>query len=285
QCAAVIIATAASAGLLAWYVSGLPTAQPDFAMLWMGTQLANPYDQRALMAALNRGSEHAVAFMYPPSSLPILAPFAWAPFRSALVAWAVISGAAMAAVSRSKWSPLLILTPAVLWALPGGQTSVLLGSLLFGSLQLLSRRPMFSGVLLGIAVALKPQFALILPIAFLIERKWVALAAAGVTFFALCVASAVMFGLWQWPEWAHAVPAYLTLHADNPALRHNEIAFGLPLWLRGLCLIGGAWLTVRSLRNGDQLDAFVTSVGLALIASAHAMGYEFAMFAPAYFAL
>ena len=39
------------------------------------------------------------------------------------------------------------------------------------------------------------------------------------------------------------------------------------------------------LRNGDPLDAFVTSVGLALIASAHAMGYEFAMFAPAYFAL
>ena len=275
--------TAICAGFLAWFVSGLPTAHPDFAMLWTALRQAHPYDQEALRATLDWGP--TVAFPYPPSSLPIFAPFALLPFRVAITLWGAVSGAALGWASRTRWSPFLLLVPPVLWALPGGQTSVLLGSLLFCALLLMSKKPVVCGIILGFALALKPQLSIILPLSFLVDRRWTPLIAATATLGALIAISAGVFGLHQWVDWARAVPGFLQLHEMNPVLRRNEIAFGLPAWLRAAALIGGTWLTVLALRRGDPVEAFVTSIGSALIFSTHAMAYEFAMFAPAYLAL
>lgn len=280
-----VFLTATFAGLLAWFVSGRSTAHADFAMLWMALQQTSPYDQEALRETLNWGARYPVAFVHPPSSLPILGVFAQLPFRTAITAWAAVSGAALALASRSKWTPFLLLIPPVLWALPGGQTSVLMGSLLFGALLLLPRWPIASGLALGLALALKPQLAIVLPLAYLVERRWAPLIAAIVTFAALTAVSAIVFGPKQWIEWANSLPSFLALHEAHPILRRNEIAIGLPVWLRIVALVGGVWLTGQALRRSDPVEAFVILVGTALIVSVHAMGYEFAMIAPVYLTL
>ena len=274
------VLTAVLAGAFTWYISSLPTHRPDFAMMWTAMQQRNPYDQAAVNAALHWESRYPVAFIYPPTALPFFGLLGLLPMRVSLTLWAALSGAAMALASRSKWAPLLLLIPPVLWAIPGGQTSVLEGSILLGSLLLL-RRPVPSGVLLGIALSLKPQLALAFPLLLLIERRWEVLLAALPTVAAIGVMSALLYGPSQWVEWARSLPAFLSLHEANPLLRRNEIAPGLPVWIRGLALLAGAWAAARALRRGKPVEAFVLATCAGLVGSGHAMGYEFAMLAPA----
>jgi len=268
------------AGLLAWHVSGTAGAHPDFAMTWTAVQLPSPYDPARLNAVLNWGPRLEAAFAYPPTALPIYGALALLPMRLALAIWAAISGAAMGLASRWKWSPLLILLPAVLWALPGGQTPVLLGSLLLASL-LLVRNPALSGILVGIALCVKPQVALVVPLALLIDRRWAVVLWAGITFFAVALVSALIFGPWQWMDWFQSLPGFLKRLELNPFWRANEISFGLPVWIRAVALLAGGWLAARALRRDNPVEAFVIAAGTALIGSVHALGYEFAMFAPA----
>jgi Glycosyltransferase family 87 len=272
--------TALLAGYFVWYISSLPTHRPDFAMMWTGMQRANPYDQSALRAALSWESRYPVAFVYPPTALPIFGGLALLPMRTALTLWGVLSAAAMALASRSKWAPFLLLTPPVLWAIPGGQTSVLQGAVLLGCLLLL-RHPIVAGVLLGLALCLKPQLALAFLLLLLINRRWAVLAAAGATVAASALLSAILFGPMQWTEWLRTLPGFLSLHEGNSLLRRNEIAFGLPLWVRMIALVGGAWMAAKALRQGNLFEAYVLASAAGLIGSAHAMGYEFAIFAPA----
>ena len=277
---ATTVLTAALAGAFVWYVSSLPTHRPDFAMMWTAMQQRNPYDQAAVNAALHWESRYPVAFVYPPAALPFFGLLGLLPMRVALTLWAMLSGAAMALASRSKWAPFLLLFPCVLWAIPGGQTSVLQGSILLGSMLLLAQ-PVASGVLLGIAASLKPQLALAFPLLLLIDRRWGVLLAALVTVAVTAIVSAVLFGPSQWVEWARSLPAFLSLHEANPLLHRNEIAPGLPSWIRAFALLAGGWAGAKALRRGNAIEALVLAGCAGLIGSAHAMGYEFAMFAPA----
>ncbi len=274
------VLTAILAGAFTWYISSLPTHRPDFAMMWEAMRQANPYDRAALNAALHWESKFPVAFVYPPTAMPFFGALALLPMRVALALWAVLSAAAMALASRSKWAPLLLLTPPVLWAIPGGQTSVLQGAALLGALLLL-QRPLVAGLLLGIALSLKPQLALAFLLLLAIDRRWAAVIAAVLTVAVTAALSAIMFGPSQWMEWARSLPAFLSLHEAMPLLQRNEIAPGLPVWVRAIALLAGAWMAAMALRRANPVEAFAIAAGAGLIGSAHGMGYEFAMFAAA----
>ena len=275
---ATAVLTALLAGAFTWYISSLPTHRPDFAMMWQAMRQANPYDRAALNAALHWEAKYPVAFVYPPTAMPIFGALALLPMRAALTLWAVLSAGAMAVASRSKWGPLLLFTPPVLWAIPGGQTSVLQGAILLGALLLL-QRPVLAGVLLGAALALKPQLALPFALLLAIDRRWDVLIAAVLTVVIAAALSAVMFGPFQWVEWARSLPAFLSLHEAMPLLQRNEVAPGLPVWVRTIALLAGGWMAAMALRRANPVEAFVIAAGAGLIGSAHGMGYEFAMFA------
>lgn len=282
--AVIAAVTAVEAASMGWFVASIPSAHPDFVMLWTAARSPHPYDFDVLRSALHWEPTDLVAFVYPPSALPVFALFGLFSFRIALTLWAGLSGLALAFSSRSKLAPLLILTPPALWALPGGQTSVLLGSILFGAVLLLDRS-ILAGLLLGVAISLKPQLSIVLPLALLAVRKWDVLVVAITTFVAMTLLSAAVFGVDQWLAWIRTLPTFLLMHEASSILRRNEIAFGLPLWVRIAALGIGVWLTARGIEQEDYLQAFVSAVGSALIASSHAMGYEFAMFLPAFPAL
>lgn len=277
-----VVGTALIAGLLAWWVATLPTSRPDFAILWAAPQLPTPYDYSTVGRLLHWGIDDPPAtFVYPPSALPLFALFAEFEFAAALTGWAALSGAALALSSRSRWAPLLIFTPPVLWALPGGQTSVMMGALAFCALQSL-HRPRLGGVLLGVALSVKPQLVFLIPVALLLTRQWQVLVTAILTFAIMTLCSAFLFGWEQWIVWLTFLPDYLLLHENNPNLRSNEIAFGLAGWIRGLALIVGATLTWRAARHRDPVTVFVLATCTALVVSPHAMGYEFAVLSPVY---
>lgn len=277
---ATALLTALLAGAFTWYISSLPTHRPDFAMMWKAMQLSNPYDRTALNAALNWESKFPVAFVYPPTAMPIFELLGLLPMRVALTLWAVVSALAMALASRSKWTALLLITPAVLWAIPGGQTSVLQGSILLGAV-LLMQRPVAAGLLFGIALCLKPQLALAFPLLLAINRRWDVVLTTIATVAGITILSAAIFGAHQWLEWTKSLPAFLNLHESMRLLQRNEIAPGFPVWARALALLVGSWAAATALRRGNRVEAFVIAVGTGLLSSAHAMGYEFAMFAAA----
>lgn len=278
----VIVATAVMAGLLGWWVATLPTSRPDFAILWAAPQLPAPYDYSAVGRLLQWGGDDPPAtFVYPPSALPLFALFAEFELAAALTGWAALSGAALALSSRSRWAPLFIFTPPVLWALPGGQTSVMMGALAFGALKSL-HQPLLGGVLLGVALSVKPQLVFLIPVVLLLTGQWQVLVAAVLTFSLMTLGSALLFGWEQWIIWLTSLPDYLLLHENNPDLRSNEIAFGLAGWVRGFALIVGATLTWRAARDYDPVAVFVLAICTALIVSPHAMGYEFAVLSPVY---
>jgi hypothetical protein len=281
---AIIATSVLAASLSAWVIS-LPTAKPDFAILWGAMQVDRPYDPANVASYLGwRDGSPPATFVYAPSAIPIFAAFGQLSLGLAITLWGAVSGAALALSSRSPWAPLLLLAPAVLWALPGGQTTILVGALTFGGLQLL-HRPAIAGVLFGLGLSLKPQLVLLIPLALLLARQWRPLLATAATFLAMSLLSALLFGPELWISWLQSLPDFLALHEANNALRRNEIAFGLPAWLRALAVLACAILTARAIQRQNPVGAFVIAAGCALIASPHAMGYEFAVLAPAYICL
>lgn len=277
-----IAATTILAAMFAAWIASLPTSKPDFSILWGAVRVDEPYDPSALAAHLGWGPDEMPAtFVYPPSALPIIAVLGRFSLDLAVTVWAALSGAVLAWSSRSHWAPLLIFTPAMLWALPNGQTSVLMGALAFGGLQML-HRPSLAGVLFGLALSLKPQLVILIPLALLVTRHWHALIAATATFVVMTLVSALLFGPDLWVSWLRSLPEFLALHETNADLRRNEIAFGLPAWVRALAMLVGLFLTVRAMHRQDPAEAFVVAIGSALIISPHAMGYEFAALTPVY---
>jgi hypothetical protein len=140
--------------------------------------------------------------LYPPPALAILAPFALLPWTIAKVMWIA------ALFGLSWWSIVTFAEGAQEWALPVacflfifahlhtgislGQPSVLVCGLIF--LSLFTQQPLAAGLLLGIAVTLKPQLGigfLLLAAAQRQYRKVVAACALGlvVTGIALMLAS------------------------------------------------------------------------------------------------
>src|SRR5690606_15390422 len=110
---------------------------------------------------------------------------------------------------RAGWlaAPLLALIfPATAQCLISGQTGVAAAALLLGGALLLGRRPVLSGVLLGL-LSCKPQLALLLLPALACGGNWRTLVSAGATAAALIGVSLVVFGPGVWAAFIGDIPA------------------------------------------------------------------------------
>ena len=65
---------------------------------------------------------------------------------------------------------LVFAMPQVVLAIVLGQTTLWIGALLIWGVWLLRERPLLAGLLFGIAAAVKPQFAILIPVALLAGR-------------------------------------------------------------------------------------------------------------------
>jgi hypothetical protein len=266
----------------------------DFLAIWAGarTALSDPaliYDFAHVSAT--QGIPHILRpFIYPPSALPILAPFGAAPFWVAYPLWIALSGALFLWASRRVGAPWwLVLFPVITWVALCGQVTFLLAALAILGLAAPVRSPILAGVLLGIAVALKPQLLVFAPIALVAEGRWRTLWASGAAGLAIAALSAVVWGLDRWPEWFSALGRFTAeVIFPNPSMVADAITpyalltrLGLPgAWAYALALPAAmmVWTTFR--RSDDPAARLIVIFGAALLVAPYGMNYEAALLAP-----
>ncbi len=147
-------------------------------------------------------------YVSPPFMAAVYAPLAALPYALALASWTAISVACIVLSVRLLW-PLLprlhrfdrrmvlshvFVAPPVLYVLFGGQDSAVSLLLLAAGLRLLlGGQDLAAGALLGLGVY-KPQLFAIVPILFLVQRRWKALLGWGAVASGLTLISMMMVG-------------------------------------------------------------------------------------------
>ncbi|HET7817592.1 MAG TPA: glycosyltransferase family 87 protein [Sphingomicrobium sp.] len=200
----------------------------DFIAFWAAAKLALAGSPAA---AYDNGALHAVQaeavrftrpaaqmpFAYPPAFLALVLPFGWLSFPAALAAWVVVSLAAFVLAVRRMFprSGLLALAfPPVLVNAALGQNGFVTAALLVGGLALLPRRPLAAGLLLG-ALAVKPQLALLVPVALLAGSHWRAIAGAAASAAAVLLVGLAAFGPEATRAWLGQMPLYAEIAREG----------------------------------------------------------------------
>jgi len=270
----------------------------DWAPLWAAGRLAwsdpsSIYDF-ALVTEAQRpilGETVLRPFIYPPSALLIIAPFAWLPFYASFIAFIAITGAAFAREGfriGAHWG--LLAAPPVFLAALVGQTSFLVGALALAGLSQLRSKPALAGALLGVAAAIKPTLFILAPFALVAGGHWRSLIFAGGGGLCAIALSALCFGVEPWFAWFDAIPRFQALFLENETLVRTAVspyALGVRYgfesgWIIVVCgavALAGVIFTFRA--TDDVAARLVALFGGALLMTPYAMNYELALLAPA----
>lgn len=204
-------------------VVGYPLGR-DFINVWSGPQIAFGnkvsalFDLRGYHEAIGRLFGTPLPFHnwgYPLFTLPAFWPLAQLPYFWALTIWTTGLFAVFAAIVLGEVEParrrqallLLALTPACLINTIGGQNGFLSAALFLGGVLNIDRRPILSGVLIGL-LTFKPHLGILLPFALVALGAWRVIAAAVATALALFAVGTVIFGLDAWRDYFAVVGPY-----------------------------------------------------------------------------
>lgn len=138
----------------------------------------------------------------PPTFLLIATALATVPFLVSLAAWLAITlSLYLVTVRWIVGHPLGWLlaagSPATLATIAAGQNGFLTASLIGGTLGFMERRPVLSGICLGL-LTYKPQFGLLFPIVLVAARRWTVFWVAALTGMVFAVLSWVAYGSEAW---------------------------------------------------------------------------------------
>lgn len=262
---ALILATASAA--LVVTIAGFQSIGMDFAPLWQAASTPSiAYDARAISDML--GNSSLRPFAYPPTTLVLLSIFGLLPFPVAYCLWAICGFAVFSWASVKAGAPgWTMVFPPVLFTLQIGQASILVGGLILSGLLL---RDWQRGFLFGLAVSIKPQLCLFLPLALTPQG----LLAAGAVPAALSIVATLAFGHGIWAAWLASLGLLVDTVQSTPELERNMLQTSPFLFAIAAPIL---WLT----RNSDVRIRFGTLVGSSLVVSPYAMNYELAPLAPA----
>ena len=198
---------------------GIPT---DFVNVWSAgrlvldghPELAYDWDiQKAVqVAVLGQSYEGNFAWHYPPPFLFVAATLAHFPYAVAFLGWAAVSfmpylATMRAIVGRNFGFLLAAAFPVVFTNALVGQNGFLTASLIGGTLVLMPRWPVLSGICLGL-LSYKPQYGLLFPLVLIAASQWRVFCAAGVTAVLLAAASWLAFGTESWQAFVHWMPMF-----------------------------------------------------------------------------
>lgn len=190
----------------------------DFISYWAAAKLTlSGQPALAYDVAVHRAVEMTAApvegkmpFPYPPPALFLLWPFGLLPFLWATVAW-IVAGLLLYGwtVRRTHpgMLPLALAFPPLLISGIIGQNGWITASLFLGAMALLPTRPFVAGLLFG-CLAMKPQLAVLVPLALLAGREWRGVGGAIVGFAGLCLVSLAAFGIGAWQGFFDLLPLY-----------------------------------------------------------------------------
>jgi glycosyl transferase family 87 len=302
---AVFLAAAAFQGY--WLIDdqGRPIAY-DFVNVYAAGRLAleghaaSAYDwaihKQAEFQALGHAFDGYFGWHYPPTFLFAAAPLALLPLIPATLLWLALTLIAYVAAVRAiipvRAATLLALAfPGVIWNFSVGQNGFLTAALIGGSLMLIERRPVASGVLLGL-LTYKPQFGVLFPLALVLDGRWRVIGAAVATALALVAAAWLVFGADSWRAFIEWMPATNTAVFVDGRVGLNKLQtlFGLVRWFGGsmtlawvvhgmlvaLCLFVVALIWRRHPRFEIKAATLATA---ALLATPYLFIYDFVVLA------
>lgn len=173
----------------------------------------------ALRALL--GADHpAFNWSYPPSIMLLAAAFGKLGYLHALILWTLLTATlfiwtAGRALSDRRLLIALLLSPAAIFCLISGQSSLLTTAIMIGIFAWLDRRPVMAGVLIGL-LSLKPQLGLLFPVMLVASGRWRVFAAAAVTMLAIAVLTAAVLGPQVWIDYVlKGIPVQNTVLNDT----------------------------------------------------------------------
>ena len=282
----------------------------DFLEFWGAARLAlsgNPsaaYDNAALhavqSAAATFGSRSAeLPFPYPPAYLLLLLPFAVLSFPVAMVAWSLSTFAfylfaARRLFPRSGW--LAAAFPAVFANAAIGQNGFLTAGLFMSGLSLLSLFPFAAGLVLGCLV-IKPQLAMLLPVALIAGRHWRAIGGAAVSATAVMVVGLLLFGGASTVAWLDQAPLIVRVTGEGlmgwsklasiyAAAREMGIPAGAAIALHTFVAAIAAAAVWRIWRSpGDEGARVAILAAGSMLISPYLFFYDGLLLVPAFFYL
>jgi hypothetical protein len=211
---------------------------------------------REFLLASGQAPGCTMPMFYPPTFLLWLAPFGLAPYAWAAAMWVAMTLlaylGAMRLVGPQPRPMLLALTaPGVVACLAVGQNGLLTAALAVAGLALVDRRPIVAGLLLG-ALAYKPQFGLLIPVALVAAGRWKAIGAAAASVVAGLVAAGLAFGWSTYPLFLQAMLGAGQQIVQVGALEDfkQQSVHALAHALGGGPVIAWAWQGVAALAAG-----------------------------------
>ncbi|MCA8430414.1 glycosyltransferase family 87 protein [Burkholderia seminalis] len=194
----------------------------------------------------------ALPWLYPPTMLLLVLPLGWLPYTLALVLWLAVTYALFAAtihaiVQRDAAWLCALAFPGAFLTVIVGQTSLFTAMLAGGGLLALNRRPAVAGICFGL-LTMKPQLAVLFPLALLCAGQWRALAAWAATIAGSVALATLAFGIGPWITFAHVIGnVYAVVGTGHAKLARMPSVFALAtmagwpvLVARGLQLLSAA---------------------------------------------
>ncbi|HIH2656612.1 TPA: glycosyltransferase family 87 protein, partial [Burkholderia cenocepacia] len=154
-------------------------------------------------------ADGTLPWLYPPTMLLFVLPLGWLPYTLAVVLWLGITIALFAATMRATvqrdaaWLCALAFPGAFLTVIVG-QTSLFTATLAALGLLALNRRPVCAGICFGL-LTMKPQLAVLFPLALLCAGQWRALAAWAATIAVSVALATLAFGIGPWLTFMHVI--------------------------------------------------------------------------------
>jgi hypothetical protein len=220
-CVAQLVYLAASFVLHQWLIDpqgrGIPT---DFVNVWAAGKLVlSGFPDWAYIWKVHKEIENAAVgyafrgyygWHYPPPFLAVAALLALFPYVVAYFAWVAITLPLYVVtireiVGRNIGYMLAFAFPAVLGNAMVGQNGFLTASLFGGTLYFMEKRPVLSGVCLGL-LTYKPQFGILFPLVLIVTRRWTVFFTAAAVAIAMALLATLAFGLASWEAFFHWLP-------------------------------------------------------------------------------
>lgn len=196
----------------------------DFSVFWGASHITltqgpiHAYDTARMMGVvgeygtLESSSTLILPWLYPPTFLLVVIPLALLPFWPSYVLFMLGTGyfyvksAAWLLGVRSVWRGgiwlPIVASPAVFVSVLMGQNSMLTAALAGTGVYLLDKRPVLAGVAIGL-LAIKPQLAILFPLALLAARAWKTFASAALTAVVFSLISVAVCGWETIPAFVH----------------------------------------------------------------------------------
>lgn len=262
----------------AWVTNGFTSDKlmrpgADFSVFWSASHLSlrdspiKVYDfasLRPIIAAFGSmpaGDEFFLPWLYPPTFLLFVLPLSLLPHALSYLFFISVTGFTYAASlvtllglrarRRSAiWLPI-IASPGVFLVAMIGQNSFLTAGIAAWSILLMEKRPVLSGMFVGL-LCIKPQLAMVFPVALVAARAWKTLWIAGLTALLILLASVCLFG-WE------TVQAFFT---NATLIRERLLDHGKDVWSAAPTVLAATLLAGGSVGVAYLLHGVVAALAM-----------------------